>query len=546
MNGLAASGITIGDVLRLVLPLNTKVVGDAGSGRLVNWLAVLTEFSHLSDQVQGGDIVILPPGLQNGVKDSAIAEVLIFMAELPAAALVVFHPISDNLVRISRAHELPILLIRGDTTLREVHQGIAGLLADRQNQINERGIQLYRRLTEMSREGQGLGAMTEVMSRLTGKIVAVQDKRLEFRALTVTGDSGIDEPAVLSALGKTGTLPAVLRNRKAAASLRQSHWQQLLPIGDLNMARLICPIISGDRARGYVSVIGAPDELDLLDKLTTEYGAAACALEMAKAKAISETKKSLRGNFLEGLLAGRLPDSEISRLASRLDHDTGHRHAILTLAWDGKEAPTLRRLETPTHWLLSTHNRPALTHIFGDEHVCVFQALDDNDEDMSTAVDFERRLRDHLRAEFPGARLLAGLSGPAQTLSDWPLAHTQAVQAMELGKRLRLDTVVEYESLGIYQLLAQLDDSPVIQRFCEEIVGPLVRYDERHRSNLLDTISAYFEHHGNVSQTAEALFIHRNTLVYRLDRIQELTGQDLDSADMRLSMHLALKLWQLR
>ena len=120
------------------------------------------------------------------------------------------------------------------------------------------------------------------------------------------------------------------------------------------------------------------------------------------------------------------------------------------------------------------------------------------------------------------------------------------IQAMELGKRLHLDTVVEYESLGLYQLLAQLEDLPAIQRFCEEIVGPLVRYDERHRSNLLDTINAYFEHHGNVSQTAEDLFIHRNTLVYRLERIQELTGQDLDSADMRLSMHLALKLWQLR
>ncbi len=543
---MPASGITIGDVLRLVLPLNTKVVGGVDSGRLVNWLAVLTEFSHLSDQVRSGDIVILPPVLQRAVKESAIAEILIFMAELPAAALIAFNPISDHLVRIARAHELPILIISGDTTLREVHQGIAGLLADRQNQINERGIQLYRRLTEMSREGQGLETMTEVMSRLTGKIVAVQDKRLEFRALTIPSDSGIDESTVMTALGKRGTLPAVLRNRKAAASSRQSHWQQLLPIGDLNMARLICPIISGDRARGYVSVIGAPDELDLLDMLTAEYGAAACALEMAKAKAISETKKSLRGNFLEGLLAGRLPDSEISRLAGRLDHDTRQRHAILTLGWDGLNAPTLRRLETPIHWLLSTHNRPALTHIFGDEHICVFQALDDNDEDMSTAVDFERRLREHLRAEFPGTRLLAGLSGPAHTLNDWPLAHTQAVQAMELGKRLHLDTVVEYESLGIYQLLAQLEDLPAIQRFCEEIVGPLVRYDERHRSNLLDTINAYFEHHGNVSQTAEDLFIHRNTLVYRLERIQELTGQDLDSADMRLSMHLALKLWQLR
>ena len=57
------------------------------------------------------------------------------------------------------------------------------------------------------------------------------------------------------------------------------------------------------------------------------------------------------------------------------------------------------------------------------------------------------------------------------------------------------------------------------------------------------TLSA---HHGNISQTAESLFVHRNTLLYRMDRIQELTGQDLNNADMRLALHLSLKLWQLR
>jgi purine catabolism regulator len=62
----------------------------------------------------------------------------------------------------------------------------------------------------------------------------------------------------------------------------------------------------------------------------------------------------------------------------------------------------------------------------------------------------------------------------------------------------------------------------------------------------VQTIDAYFSHHGNISQTAEALFIHRNTLLYRLERIQELTGHDLDQTNTRLALHLALKLWQLR
>jgi purine catabolism regulator len=312
------------------------------------------------------------------------------------------------------------------------------------------------------------------------------------------------------------------------------------------MARLITPIISGDRARGYVSVIGPPDALDLLDALTVEHGAAACALEMAKVKAISEVKKELRGNFLEGLLAGTLPEKEVFRLAGRLDHDTNCRHAIMTLAWDGAESPSMRRLETPLNWLLSSHNRPALVHIYSDDHICVFQALADEDDDLGTALGLARRLREHLRAEFPKSRLLCGLSGPADNLAQWPLVYRQAVQAMRLAGRLHADATVSFDSLGIYQLLAQLEDEPSARRFSDQIVDPLATYDKRHRSSLMQTIIAYFHHHGNVSQTADALYIHRNTLSYRLDRIQDLTGQDLENPDERLALQLALKLWQVR
>ena len=93
---------------------------------------------------------------------------------------------------------------------------------------------------------------------------------------------------------------------------------------------------------------------------------------------------------------------------------------------------------------------------------------------------------------------------------------------------------------------AQLDYADPIQKFAMEIIGPLVRYDEDHRGSLVQTLNAYFTHHGNISQTAESLFVHRNTLLYRMERIQELTGQDLNNSDMRLALHLSLKLWQLR
>jgi purine catabolism regulator len=540
---LISDEVNIGDVLRLALPLKTVVLADAGlTRRRVQWVVLLTNWLNLEDQVQHHDLVLVPSLLQSQIKESGLAKHLELLAKKSVAGLVFFRRVSDTLAKKAKNAGVPLLVVPQDTSLRELHRSIAALLVDRQTATSERGMQLYRKLSEMSREGQGLQAMTDVMANLTGKIIVVQDKRLEVKATSVPHSTTVDMALLNQALAKRDELPAVLRNRKAAAKARQSYWQQLLPIE--NMGRLISPIISGDRARGYLSVVGPADDLDLLDSLTAEHGAAACALEMAIAKAVSEAKKALRGDFLEGLLVGSLPKKEIERLSARLDHDTHPPHAVLTFAWDGPEAPSLRRLETTLNWLLASHPRSTLVHNYGEQHVCVFQALKDED-DLETAHQLARRLWEQLEAEFPGSRLIGGISGPAESLADWPRVYNEAMQSMQLGKRLKLNHVVDFSSLGVYRLLGQLEDVPEVRSFTERVIGPLAAYDRQHRSSLVQTIAAYFKHHGNISQTAESLFIHRNTLLYRLERIQELTGHDLDQANMRLALQLALKFWQL-
>lgn len=536
--------IYVSDILRLALPVKTAVTASPEKARRnIRWAVPLISWDDLSDQVQPGDLVLIPPHLQNDLSDARLKEHLHEFAELDVTGLVFFGEASEAVIETAGNLAITVLVVPPDTSVRETHRAIATLLVDRQFATAERGMQLYRKLAEMSREEQGLEAMTDLISKLTGKIVIVQDKRLEIRASSAPRNIEIDLPTLYEVISQREQLPSILRNRKAAARARQTYWQQILPIE--NIGRLVSPIISGDRARGYLSLVGPADDLDLLDSLAVEHGAAACALEMAKAKAVSEAKKALRGNFLEGLLAGTLPKKEIDRLEGRLDHTTEQPHAVLVVGWTGKDQPSLRRLETAVNWLLRNHSRPALVHIYAEQHVCIFQALKGED-DMETAHDLARRLHDHVSKEFPEARLITGMSGPARSLSQWPDVYNEALQALQLGERLQVNEVVEFNSLGVYQLLGQLEELPAVREFTRHVIGPLVQYDNEHRSNLVQTIDSYFAHHGNISQTAEALFIHRNTLLYRLDRIQELTGHDMDQANMRLAMHLALKLWQLR
>jgi purine catabolism regulator len=542
----ASGDVYVSDLLRLALPLQTAVIaGSQHNKRNIDWVVILPNWQNLDEQIQAGDFVILPPTVQATIRPASLSKGIQTLANLSAAGLLVFTDIPNDAIITAQKYNFPILKTPSDETVRAVHRSIAALLVDRQTAINERSMELYRKLSEMSREGKGLSEMTEVMANLTGKIVIIQDKRLEVRAMSVPSNNELDIARLLEVLVNRDQLPPVLRNRKAAARAHQSYWQQLLPIE--NIGRLVSPIISGDRARGYLSLVGPADQLDLMDSLTVEHGAAACALEMAKAKAISEAKKALRGDFLEGLLAETLNPREIERLESRLDHDTTLPHAVMTFKWLGNspENPSLRRMETTINWLLTNHSRPALVHIFGDKHVVVFQSLKSS-SDVDTAQDFARRLREQLAAEFPKSTLLAGLSGPVTKLTDWPKVYREAVQAMQLGERLNLNHLVVFNSLGVYRLLGQLEDNPAVQEFTDQVIGPLVQYDEQHRSSLVQTLDAYFDHHGNISQTAESLYIHRNTLLYRLERIQELTGHDLNQANMRLALHLALKLWQLR
>jgi len=166
---------------------------------------------------------------------------------------------------------------------------------------------------------------------------------------------------------------------------------------------------------------------------------------------------------------------------------------------------------------------------------------------MDSAHQLGRRIREQIEMEYPEATLIGGISGPAKTLSEWPAAYDQALQAMQLGERLKLtNQFVEFDSLGIYRLLYTLEEQPEVREFADEIMQPLIEYDNQNRGSLVKTVEAYFDHHGNISQTAESLFVHRNTLLYRMERIEELTGLNLDHANMRLALHLSLKLWQLR
>jgi purine catabolism regulator len=113
-----------------------------------------------------------------------------------------------------------------------------------------------------------------------------------------------------------------------------------------------------------------------------------------------------------------------------------------------------------------------------------------------------------------------------------------------MARRFEERKPLYFADLSVYRLLFQFEHNPELIAFQEEILGPLLAYEGGRE--LLLTLESYFKHNANMTQTSETLFIHRNTLIYRLERIAEIANLDLDKPETRLAVQIALHIYRMR
>ena len=135
-------------------------------------------------------------------------------------------------------------------------------------------------------------------------------------------------------------------------------------------------------------------------------------------------------------------------------------------------------------------------------------------------------------------KVVIGIGTVVNHVRDLARAYQEAQMAIEVGKVFETErSVINYENLGIGRLIYQLPTT-LCEMFLQEVFkkNPIDSLDQE----TLFTINKFFENNLNVSETARKLFVHRNTLVYRLEKIKKLTGLDLREFDDAITFKVAL------
>lgn len=144
-------------------------------------------------------------------------------------------------------------------------------------------------------------------------------------------------------------------------------------------------------------------------------------------------------------------------------------------------------------------------------------------------------------------QLCVGVGNSAAYLDEVKRSRNEASAAIRAAAVANMQGhVFFYKDQGIYTLISHVDDTRVLDEYVEEQLGKLLRHDEINAGNLCETLENYLSHNCNAKKTAEAMFIHRNTLNYRMKKIGELLNCDFEDMDKCLALKLAFLITKYR
>jgi sugar diacid utilization regulator len=294
------------------------------------------------------------------------------------------------------------------------------------------------------------------------------------------------------------------------------------------------PIASGDEVVGGVVMLDGPDAAVEEAAEYLHLAAVASLTEVAIEEAKEEVEQNLRGSFLEDLRSRPdLEPREIVRRAARLGCDLS-RGAVVLCA----ELKTDR----PRH---------VVAIISGDEPGSLAQLIDDRVYAVLPATEVEGAPEDAVaRARRLAQRLQHhGTVGVSSFYAD-PAEFSRAVQEAELVLDVlrQSDTPIAHDiGTGTYRLLFRVLAShpEEVRSFYEDTVAAIVRYDDQYRTDLVGTLEAYLDQNCNMNATAAAIYAHRHTVAYRLERVKELTGLDPMLSEDRERLGLGLKAYRI-
>ena len=530
----ALTGVPVADVLGLAQLADARLVaGQGGLGRVVRSINVM-EVPDILDWVKP-DELLLTTAYPLREEPAAIEELIPQLVEHGLAGMAIkptryIGAIPELMIADADRLNFPLIELPPPASFNEIIGAVLGVILDVQSVRLQRAAEIHDRFTKIVLSGGGLRQIAEALAESIAMPVAIVDGHWGVLAHTATVDETVIEalpglPTEPSPIGELGALSVAGRTAIAQA------------------------ILVGGERHGTIVALGrardlGDDELEALD-----YAATVAALRLVQARAVAEADRRFQAVCLEELVTGHLTDREaLLERSAAFEWDLSAPRAVLVAEFHELDGRPFGQLAGSSDELVARQRLYEAARLTLGQGAIVWErtagiaaliAVTGRGRDAARAAALELRAESSRRQ--PGAVVDIGIGRPAADPLRLDESYREARGALAVAAwNGGPGGVSLFEELELDRLLFNTPEADRLT-FVDTAVGRLVAHDERHMTNLVETLEVYLATR-RVAVAARRLYVHTNTLANRLERIADVIGPFVDDADRCLTLGLALRL----
>lgn len=444
----------------------------------------------------------------------------------------------------------PLLELPQETYFSHIIHSILGEILNTQATYLNQSEQAHQFFVEIILKGGGFEAIAEALSQLIGNSVAILDEKKAILAQGVLKDSPDNLEILLAkragqAKMTIDPLGSGVTYVKTCLSGEDPFYEYRTSINVYN------------NTFGYLVFWDNNRTIKPRDFISIERAVIVAALRLLNEKSLREVERRYRNEFIDDLIySSRIDETSLKERAKHLGWKLDNNYVAFVVDIDnflsyadkvkGDEV-TIQKTKDQLFRIIQD-NITEKDVIIGTKSdtiiMLVPQVQNLSNQQIKTRciskgkkiISGTNKIIRHFTVSIGVGRLHQGITGLRKS-------YFEALEALKIRNKLsETNSVILYDNLGIYRLLGETINTNELEQFYNETVERLVSFDRQNNAELIKTLEVFFECDSNINQASKQLFVHYNTVVQRLQRIESISNLSMKSPEDKLSLQVGLKI----
>lgn len=559
---LKSSGITVEELLKLDIMNKANVLaGNKGLSNIITKVNVM-EVPDILNWVEEGEFLLTTA---YSMKDdiSGLKDLIIHFSEKGLAGLGIktkryIDELPDDILKVADYLGFPLIEISYELSYSTIIASTLTEIVNNQTNTLYRIDNMHNKLLNIMLSMGGLKEIAKALyDSLEGNSLAILDYIFETNIIMCKDSKRNSIEQVIEEENKKTRNRAItngITKTNINTSLRTTSIDKF---GDEKVERIIIPISTSDRNYGCIYIWQDEKVIQPVELTVIEAATPIVALDLFKKTSIFEIDSKYRIEFFDDLLSNdEIRYKKALDVASYFGFNTSLSYSVIVISisvdrkyskFDPKLTDFLyninRRLFSIIKRIIKV-DYPKLILGNKSNKIIILYGTQKNDslkvkQDINTFCNEIVR-----RAEYETIidNITIGIGRNYSDSMELWKSYNEANRAIEYLKLGNNNKIAYFDELGIYRILSYEDIKPDLKQIYDELLGNLVKYDKEKGTEFIDTLKKYFIYGGNLKRVSEDMFTHYNTIIYRIQRIKEITGIDFDDYEDRLNLQIALKI----